>query len=239
MNFNSIFIFILGIIFSGCQMDGMKNNDAGESAQGFLPGIFTSGSKQPEYKEPMDYAAWVQDTLNGLFVDRIVDGVGYSVQYKPISYVMLQDLGLEGVKKHKMDSLYSNYSGYQYITLKIKNLSSNKELLKFRVSSEQEYQNRIYYCSFNIPQDIILVSGNDTLTCVTHLFERVYGIAPEATFLFAFDMPEEERIALKTKKDFNYEDKTIILRDRLFQNGIIKFTISKEALNNMPELQVK
>ena len=94
MNCNTIFLFLLAVIFSGCHTDAMKDNVAGEKGQGFLPEIFGSGGKESELMEPIEYATWVQDTLNGLFIDRIVDGVGYSVQYKPVTYVMLQDLGL-------------------------------------------------------------------------------------------------------------------------------------------------
>lgn len=240
MNVKHIFVLLsVVIIFSGCHTDTLKGDAADEKTQGFLSGIFNSETKEATLLKPVEYATWIQDSSNGLFVDRNIDGIVYSVQYKPTAFVLLQDAGLHNLTKHIRDSLYTNYSGYQYITLKIKNPGSGKELLKSRVSSEQEYQNRIYYCSFNIPQDIILVSGSDTLACVTHHFERVYGIAPEATFLFAFDISQKEREAIKKNKPVSYEDKTVILRDRLFQNGIIKFAISKEALNSIPELEVK
>ena len=55
-------------------------------------------------------------------------------------------------------------------------------------------------------------------------FERYYGSAPYINLMIGFENKN------------NVCDKTIIFNDIVFNNGIIKLTIKKEAIESIPEL---
>ena len=75
-------------------------------------------------------------------------------------------------------------------------------------------------------KDISLLDGKDTVPCDLYHFERAYDVSPSATILLGFTASK------KTKND-----KTLIIYDRTFNKGTVKFLFKASELNNKPKLK--
>jgi hypothetical protein len=120
----------------------------------------------------------------------------------------------------------------QYLTFRISTPNLKSELLKAGISSLEEYNQRILYCSFQMQNDLKLLDGRDTLNCELFHFERVYNLAPYATFSLGFPLGKMEC----NGKQIN--DKTLIYDDKMFGVGRINLTIKGKDIENIPHLLI-
>jgi len=174
-----------------------------------------------------DYIQWVQDSKNGFRKEKTINNLRFSVQFKPFEYIVC----LEEKKSELADSIVrrkvSELNDMQYYDLKIALTKSSGEILKHELTSTQQYQERVNYYAFGMQNDIQLLDGTDTLPCVLFHFERSFDASPESTFLLGFPINRREVSG----------DKTLIIYDRIFSTGLIKFTFSKKELKNLPKLK--
>jgi hypothetical protein len=183
----------------------------------------------------LDYMTWIENKQNGLKVEKKIGDFTYTALYKPYEYLALMELKKENVDKKELYKKMAEYDGLQYYTFRITAENQQQELLKVGISSDADYYSRIEYCSFKMQNDFKLMEGKDTLDCVLFHFERVYGLAPYATFVLGFPLRKNGQNNNTTITKSN-DDKTILYADKIFGSGNIYMTITKEDLNNLPEL---
>jgi hypothetical protein len=190
---------------------------------------------QPLKLKVLDYMTWIENKQNGLKVEKKIGDFTYTALYKPYEYLALMELKKENVDKKELYKKMDEYDGLQYYTFRITAENQQQELLKVGISSDADYYSRIEYCSFKMQNDFKLMEGKDTLDCVLFHFERIYGLAPYATFVLGFPLGKNEQNNNTTITKSN-DDKTILYADQIFGSGNIYMTITKEDLNNVPEL---
>jgi hypothetical protein len=225
----SISLICLGIFLSSCK--GGDNSAAGNSESNvpFLKTGLFSNSSAPERLQPVEYVSWIENPENGMKQEKVIGDLSFTVQYKPLEFIALKTLGPSAANEKTVQEARKEYEGMQYYTLTINNNAGVSDLLKYEVSDMQEYQQRVSYFSFDMQRDLLLVEGEDSLRCRLFHYERVYGLAPYATFLLGFDLP--------AKKSQEVRDKLLVYRERVFETGMLKFRIKAENLNNVPELK--
>lgn len=176
---------------------------------------------------PQEYVKWVEDPSNGLKVERKMDAVIYSVQYKPLAYIVAKEEKNNSIKKSTLETREKILEKMQYYTLRM--ATNGKDLLTVNSPSQQEYYQRQNYLTYELQHDIALVDGADTLSC--GLFQAVgnYGLAPYMDFVLGFERKD-------TLQEKPMNDKELILEDKVFGNGILKFTIKKEDIHKLPEI---
>ncbi len=177
--------------------------------------------------EPQEYLKWVESDENGMFGVKKIENLEYKIHYKPHDYIALKsvlknDLTDFDKKKKQLGDL-------QYFTFQLKMLKGNDSPLKYQLTHENEYYDRIAYLSFGIQDDIILIENGDTLNCVLAVFERNYNIAPTSTINLAFE-PNTNNKKNSTKE--------FVFNDRMFNNGPIRIKINKKKIQNIPELKI-
>ena len=177
---------------------------------------------------PNEMKEFVVNMDNGLLKSKVIGEVTYSVKYKPVDYIISQELKGSSIDMNSYKQKYSELSGMQYFDLRVEIDKQNGELLKYGLNTVDEYERRVKYLAFDINTDIQLIDGEDTLQCVMNHFERVYDIVPYATILLGF----------KDNGKSQLKEKTIVFHDKLFGKGIIKFTFLPSDLQNIPHLEV-
>ena len=116
----------------------------------------------------------------------------------------------------------------QYYDLKIELKDGQGEFLKYKLaSSNEDYEKRVKYCAFDMQKDIKLLAGNDSMPCTLFHFERAYDLAPYGIFLLGFPL----------SKIGSDKEAAIVIQDKLFNKGILKFTFSESELKNLPKLK--
>ncbi|MFI5140711.1 MAG: hypothetical protein ACHQII_00015 [Bacteroidia bacterium] len=215
------FLHILSVLIllqiSGCSRLNGTNGSA--NVNGASAGIM-------EELNPTAYVQWCEDPAHGLQKNKEIEDLTYSLFYKPAEFIVTQEEQTDHVSaqvlKKKMDEL----DGLDYYDFKIQLTNDEGELLKHKLSSVSEYQDRLNYFSFNMQQDIKMIEGIDTVSCALFHFERAYDVAPYAIFLLGFP---------KSGKDLT--SKTFFYQDNVFHKGIIKFTFTKDELTSLPKLK--
>jgi hypothetical protein len=228
---NHLYISLVcaAIYLSSCKNENAGGPGSGESGGNLFKAALFSSSSSPESLQSIEYVSWIENPENGLKQEKVIGDLSFTLQYKPLEFIALKALGPSAANAKGVQEARKEYEGMQYYTLTINNKSGINDLLKYEVSDMQEYQQRVSYFSFDMQRDLLLVEGEDSLKCRLFHYERVYGLAPYATFLLGFDLP--------AKKSGEVCDKVLVYRERVFETGMLKFRIKAENLNNVPELK--
>ncbi len=174
-----------------------------------------------------DYLEWVRNPENGLRKEKEIDELGFQLQYKPYEYIICLEERVNEIPDTLLQKKLAELEGVQYYDLKISLKEGEGEILKFNISSADQYNKRVKYFAFEMQNDIQLVEGNDTLPCLLYHFERTYDVAPSCTILLGFNYD-------KTKAG---KQKTLLVYDRTFNKGLLKFTFKENKFLNLPKLQ--
>lgn len=174
-----------------------------------------------------EYVNWMQDLKNGFRKEKRMDDLDFVLQYKPYEYIVCMEQREEKIHDTLLKSRIDELKGVQYFDLKILLNEQEGELLKYKISSNDQYQKRVNYFAFGMQDDIQLVEGNDTLPCVLYHFERTYDVAPYCTILVGFNLD---------KNNFQ-KQKTFLFHDKTFNKGLLKFTFKENRLTNLPKLE--
>lgn len=165
-----------------------------------------------------EYIKWIEDNDHGLNKTKTISDFNYSIQYKPIEYILYKKNN-DSLKIKDFDDLH-----YIDLTLAHKDYS---EYLKINLKEKEDYYHRLKYFSFDIQNDLSLVDGKDSSKCVFSHFERTYGITPYIKIVLAFD---------KNKESTN--DLFFVYHDHIFNNGIISIPIERKNINNIPKIKI-
>jgi len=178
---------------------------------------------------PSEFVSWVKDPENGLVKTRQINDIQISLTYLPPAFMICNELKKENISKKELVELAIQYEDFEYYLLKIEALESGMELAKYQVSNRKEYEDRIKYYSFNMQNDLIVkLETGEEVPCELYHFERTYNITPYSSFLIGFS------------KEFmaNSKERTIILEEKVFNKGTIKFKWNTAEMNNIPQIEV-
>ncbi len=178
-----------------------------------------------EKLDPLNYRIWVKNEENGLNRAKKVGDYTIRVQYKPIDFVILSELGSKGKYDSKtIEAKKEDLKGMQYYDLYLGNVGG--DFIKSQSSSEKDLYDRIYYYSFSFANDIKLIDGKDTLNCDLFHFEKDYDLGKEKRFLLGFENLSE-----------NENDKIIYIDSKAIGLAIIKIQIKNKDIKNTPLVQ--
>ncbi len=170
------------------------------------------------------YSSWVQNPENGLLVKKQIGEIEYSIQYKPLDFVILQSNG-KAVNKSEAQILKKEFDGMEYFTFRLKSLSEN-DALNMNSDNEGQYNLKLEHFINNVQDDFKLVDGQDTIPCSLCQYERDYGITPYQTFSLGFN-----------KVRNSPHDLRLIYSDQVMGTGPVSITIESGTIKNIPQLQ--
>ncbi|MGP8217331.1 MAG: hypothetical protein ACLQQ4_17315 [Bacteroidia bacterium] len=198
-----------------------QNNTGTGGDQNPTGSTYTSDTKLV----PGEYVKWVENEQNGLKKKREIGDITFYAQYKPLQYIVCEEERKNDIPDTTAKRRASELNGMQYMTLKIALKDGKEELLRYGISSASDYDDRVNYFSFGMQQDLQLVESGDTLPCLLFHYERIFGLAPYATFSLAF----------AKGKNVN-ADKTLILFDHVFNKGLVKFFFKGKDIDAAPQV---
>lgn len=179
-----------------------------------------------------EYLAWLNDSDNGLTMDKKAGGIIIKVKHLPSNYLAYQDLLHEShVNKDIVDSLINNYDKSLTFLLNIGVDGNTKkgDIMYHDVNNYEEYKKKLYNMNFDIEKKISLtINEKEYFPVLAHL-ENVYGLTESRNIMVVF-VPETEN-----EQSF-YDAKEIAFTydDELFKTGINHFVFKRENINNIP-----
>jgi len=175
---------------------------------------------------PAELVQWVENPKHGLLKQKIIDGIQYDLQYRPLEYITAKEADDKLLTTAFIQERKARLSGMEYYHLRVGSANGG-EVLMANCNSQDDYHTRNTYLMFDFRQDIHLVANDDTLPCMLYHYENHQGLAPYADILMAFE------------KTGTAADRTILINDKVFGNGLIKLEISEQDIQQVPALIVQ
>lgn len=196
----------------------------------FLLMLICSCSHKQELLDPVHYVNWIRNSDNGLNIQKEVGAYEFSVQYKPLPYIVAMEEKTHTLEQKLLNTRITTLgNNFYYFNLKIKSITNtNLSPTGNGVLSEAEYQQRLSYFTFEMQRDLYLIQKQDTLHCSLYQFVRNYDIAPFVEFALGF----ESIVPL----DLN-EDITFILDDKILGVGTLKFLFDQSSFQEIPTIK--
>jgi hypothetical protein len=173
---------------------------------------------------PSEFVQWVQNTANGYNKSKTID-LSFTLQSKPLAYIICVEERTDSLLKSVYDQKYKQLDDLEYFDLSINVQNGMFELLKHNLKTVAEFDRRARYYSFEMQKDIKMVVDGDSIPCSLYHFERAYDNHSSNTFLLGF--PKSNALS----------NRTVVLEDKVFGKGTIKFNFAAATKNNIPKLK--
>lgn len=178
---------------------------------------------------PSELVSYVRKGKNGLHKTKTIGSLSLDLQYRPVDYVIANEFRSNTIDSEAYQQRKNELGDLQYYNLKL-GFTGNEEMdiTKYNVTTDQELQERLYYLSFHLKNDIRLIQGTDTLAPVLYHFERSFDLSNHRTFVLAFE---------ETDKTYD-NDKTFYMDTPILETGPLKIKIDKKSIKNVPNLNI-
>lgn len=185
---------------------------------------------------PQEYMAWVRNPRNGLRTEKAIGDYVFTLQYQPVEYTAL--LNSESLDPGEVRSELEGLRGLQYFSFRISTRDERSDVLKFKLRSPRQYEERVEYFAFGMQKDLRVIEEGDTLECVHEHFERTYGVSPYSDFTLAFQSSGSRTTAGPPGAGGHAADKTFIFDDAILGVGPVRMTIPGRALDRIPGVTI-
>ncbi|MBR8534955.1 hypothetical protein KDU71_05230 [Carboxylicivirga sediminis] len=187
--------------------------------------LIASCQKQLSHPEFLEY---INNPDNGLLQEKEINNVSVSLQYWPQELVTYQEFqGLDSISTQVYLNELANYKQYHYIKLKLS--AHGQGLLHAYVRDRFKYSQLVNTLSFGMGQNAYLIKQpTDTLEFVDCFIPRYYGINTSTDLMLIYKADKD----LDT--DFRFQ-----LKDLDIGTGELSFTITKDAILNIPDLIIE
>lgn len=174
---------------------------------------------------PEQFIRWAADPENGLHAEQHMGDFTAQLHYQPVELLAARESGLDDPSA--LQRAVVERKGAHYLNLRLQNRTTPNLLLS-KTPNGYSYDKLQYYFTALIQDDLFLVIGRDTLPCAQAHFERNYGTAPFNNITASF---------IDHAADPYRDDIQFVFDDRAFGLGPVRFTITKDALRDIPALK--
>lgn len=171
---------------------------------------------------------YLRDESNAYLEHKTVNGVDYSLMYRPTDLLVLQELP-ENPTQKQIEALRKKYGKYLYFNLSMS--KNEEELLSVAPQNMNEFASMVNTLSFGMREKVHLYnSSKDTLEMTDFVYPRMYGMSKTTTIMLVF--PREEGKLKGEYLDFSIQDIGLL-------TGEVNFKIPIENIKNQPSLLFK
>ncbi|MFK7799390.1 MAG: hypothetical protein AB8E82_18205 [Aureispira sp.] len=186
--------------------------------------------------EPADYVNWMQNPDNGFLKTKTIAPLEVVAQYKTVDFVIANEKRSNQIATAAHQARQAALEGMYYWTLQ---LSINDpeiksqgvkswNILNYGLENKSQEQERLFYFSYAMQEDLKLIEGQDTLPCALYHFERSYDLSKSRTFVVGFPKGKDPTA-----------DKTLLLDLPYFNTGPIKINYPNTLLAQAPAMQLQ
>ncbi|WP_431160488.1 hypothetical protein [Flagellimonas beolgyonensis] len=185
--------------------------------------FFTCGAKSFDSKE--DLLIYLKDTENGYRFQKSVNGIDYSLMYRPTDLLVIQSVDAEH-REEEIFRLRKRYGNYLYFNLSMS--ANGKELLDQRIGSRAESGAMVNQLSFGMSDKLNLIGEKrDTLPLMDFVYPRMYGMGESTDILLVYK---------SDAKVLEQEYLLLTIKDLGFGTGEVTFKIEANKIKNQPKL---
>lgn len=131
----------------------------------------------------------------------------YELRYISPEATALMEFGPD---KDSISKYAPEFNRWSNFNLKIYAAEKEKDILKYGITQDQEYYERLQYLIADFANDAkILLKNKDTISCAFHHYERTYNVTPFANLTLSFNTHIEniERLII----NLPFDNKTAVI----------------------------
>ena len=178
-----------------------------------------------------EYSAWFDDADNGYIKNLNIKNLTFSVQYRPIELMMLNDLVGVQPTASNLDSIKGTYGESEYFLFTVgpgeKFENASGDLIKNYSHDYGSYASIVKDFSFRASDHVQIVVDGDTLTPTLHHYEQGFELGAQQRILFAF----------QPAAPFDNANVQFIYDDEIFGAGRLKFKFKVDP-SELPTLPI-
>ena len=173
-----------------------------------------------------EMTAFITDEDNGYQYKKTVNGVDYTLQYRPTDLLVKQELSGKYTEK-QVEDLRAQYGKYLYFNLSMS--KNNQELLNGLARDKERFGQMVNELAFGMEEKVHLFTPKkDTLAMADFIYPRMYGMTDATTLMIVY--PRDEKFMQEDYLNFTIEDLGL-------DTGEIKFKVKTSELKNEPQLR--
>ena len=193
----------------------------------FLAVLFMGCQGHQTFENKDDLLMYIQDEQNGYTQHKTVNGVSYTLLYRPTDLLVHQELSDASATSAQVNTSREKYKNYLYFNLSMS--KNNQELLSVAPKNQNEFGAMVQQLAFGMNEKVHLFTPQkDTLELADYIYPRMYGMSRATTMMFVYPRAPE-------KLDQDYLNFTI--EDLGLYTGEVKFKIDTKPLKNEPQLK--
>ncbi|MGL4597190.1 MAG: hypothetical protein ACRCYO_06670 [Bacteroidia bacterium] len=173
---------------------------------------------------PEEYIRWVESKENGLYQEKTIGEIRYTVQYRPLDYVRLSEVEngdyAAAMKTHATDRM-------QYYLLRVGKANGQGDVLVDGVQVDDAFHQKNAYLMFDFQQDLVLYQNGDTLHPKLYHYQNYQGLAPYVEMLIGFECQQAQ---MQT-------DRTFVVDDQVWESGLLKFEFEGSVIQSTPKVE--
>ncbi len=183
---------------------------------------------QKTFDREADLMDYIKDEDNGYTQHKNVNGVDFTLTYRPTDVLVKQELG-DSINDKQVEQLRNKYSKYMYFNL---SMSKNKqELLSTAPKNRNEFGAMVNQLAFGMNDKVhLFTQSKDTLEMADFIYPRMYGMSQSTTIMFVY--PRDEETLKEDYLNFTIEDLGLY-------TGEVKFKIETKKIKEEPQLSFK
>lgn len=194
----------------------------------FLVFALLLSCNQNTFNDEAELLDYLKDEANGYVQHKNVNGVNFTLMYRPTDLLVKQELG-DSISKSKVEALRNRYSKYMYFNLSMS--QNNQELLSIVPKNRNEFGTMVNQLAFGMREKVhVFTQSKDTLEMTDFIYPRMYGMSRSTTIMFVYLMEED-------KLQEGYLNITV--EDLGLYTGEVKFKIETEKIKNEPSISFK
>ncbi len=142
------------------------------------------GSKEFENEEQL--WLYIKNPDNGYLQEKSVNGVDFSLLYKPTDLLVAQEIRNKDATPKEIDSLRNKYGQYVYFNL---TMSSKERDLLSLMKNQNKFGRLVNQLSFDMDKKVNLISNKeDTIPLLDYSYPRMYGTTRNTSMIFIYDL---------------------------------------------------
>ncbi len=186
--------------------------------------LFTA-CQQKTFNSKEELMAYVQGADNGLVQQRSVNGVDFTLTYRPTDLLVAQE-AIEDATKEQIDSLRKKYHEYLYFNVTL--AKNQQEVLTGLAGNRNEFGTMVNQLAFGMGEKVHLFSKTkDTVELADYVYPRLYGMGGGTNMLFVY--PRNKKLL---EEDFFH----ITIEDIGLNTGEVGFKIPTKAIKEEPSI---
>lgn len=190
--------------------------------------ILLFGCSTKVFKDEGELLNYIKDTSNGYAQHKLINGIEYTLMYRPTDVLVMQELG-DSIREERVEQLRNKYSKYMYFNLSMS--QNNQELLSTAPKNRNEFGAMVNQLVFGMKDKVhLFTKSKDTLEMTDFVYPRMYGFSKSTTILFVYPREIDN-----LKEDYL----TFTIEDLGLNTGEVKFKIPSKKIINEPTITFK